>query len=57
MRHARMLISACYELVWRYSVTSGDVNLTSLVFSFFYSEKFLYQSMGNYKALPPLTLR
>ena len=43
-----MLISACYGLGCRYSVTSGDVNLTSLAFSFFYSEKFLYQSMGNY---------
>ena len=52
-----MLISACYGLGCRYSVTSGDVNLTSLAFSFFYSEKFLFQSMGNYKALPSLTLR
>ena len=52
-----MLITACYGLVWRYSVTSGDVNLTSSAFSFFYSEKFLYRSMGNYKALPSLTLR
>ena len=55
-----MLITACYGLVWRYSVTSGDVNLTSLAnlaFSLFYSEKFLYQSMGNYKALPSLTLQ
>ena len=52
-----MLITACYGLVWRYSVTSGDVNLTSLAFSLFYSEKFLYQSIGNYKALPSLTLR
>lgn len=52
-----MLITACYGLEWRYSVTLGDVNLTSLAFSLFYSEKFLYQSMGNYKALPSLTLR
>ena len=51
------VITACYGHVWRYSVTSGDVNLTSLAFSLFYSEKFLYQSMGNYKALPSLTLR